>query len=86
MLLKVNTIILNIDLDIMSYGVYTGDTVYEFTGTPAENVRKMLDLVSEDVSDFNVAVRVSGTTLSTQEMLEAKEEIVGYGFDSYVLG
>ena len=46
----------------------------------------MLDLVSEDVSDFNVAVRVSGTTLSTQEMLEAKEEIVGYGFDSYVLG
>ena len=86
MLLKVNTVILNIDLDIMSYGVYTGDTVYEFTGTPAENVRKMLDLVSEDVSDFNVAVRVSGTTLSTQEMLEAKEEIVGYGFDSYVLG
>ncbi|PWJ15362.1 putative glycoside hydrolase [Ruminococcus flavefaciens] len=86
MLLKVNTIILNIDLDLMSYGVYTGDTVYEFTGTPAENVRKMLDLVSEDVSDFNVAVRVSGTTLSTQEMLEAKEEIVGYGFDSYVLG
>lgn len=86
MLLKVNTVILNIDLDIMSYGVYTGDTVYEFTGTPAENVRKMLELVSEDVSDFNVAVRVSGTTLSTQEMLEAKEEIVGYGFDSYVLG
>ncbi|MBQ6033997.1 MAG: hypothetical protein IJL33_00705, partial [Ruminococcus sp.] len=65
---------------------YTGDTVYEFTGTPAENVRKMLELVSDDVSDFNVAVRVSGTTLSTQEMLEAKEEIVGYGFDSYVLG
>ena len=86
MLLKVNTIILNIDLDLMSYGVYTGDTVYECTGTPVENVRKMLDLVSEDVSDFNVAVRVSGTTLSTQEMLEAKEEIVGYGFDSYVLG
>ncbi|MBR3666512.1 MAG: hypothetical protein IKH96_08305 [Ruminococcus sp.] len=86
MLLKVNTVILNIDLDIMSYGVYTGDTVYEFTGTPAENVRKMLELVSDDVSDFNVAVRVSGTTLSTQEMLEAKEEIVGYGFDSYVLG
>ena len=86
MLLKVNTVILNIDLDIMSYGVYTGDTVYEFTGTPAENVRKMFELVSDDVSDFNVAVRVSGTTLSTQEMLEAKEEIVGYGFDSYVLG
>ncbi|WP_028520413.1 putative glycoside hydrolase [Ruminococcus flavefaciens] len=86
MLLKVNTVILNIDLDLISYGVYTDDTVYEFTGTPAENVRKMLELVSDDVSDFNVAVRVSGTTLSTQEMLEAKDEIVGYGFDSYVLG
>ena len=86
MLLKVNTVILNIDLDVISYGVYTGETVYEFTGTPAENVRKMLELVSDDVSDFNVAVRVSGATVSTQDMLDVKEEIVGYGFDSYVLG
>ena len=86
MLLKVNTVILNIDLDSISYGVYTGDTVYEFTGTPAENVKKMLELVSEDVEDFNVAVRVSGVTVSTQEMLEARDEIVKYGFDSYVLG
>ncbi len=86
MLLKVSRVILNIDLDSISYGVYTGDTVYEFTGTPAENVKKMLDLVSEDVEDFNVAVRVSGETISTQEMLEARDEIVEYGFDSYVLG
>ena len=86
MLLKVNTVILNIDLDSISYGVYTGDTVYEFTGTPAENVKKMLDLVSEDVDDFNVAVRVSGVTVSTQDMLEARDEIVEYGYDSYVLG
>lgn len=86
MLLKVNTVILNIDLDSISYGVYTGDTVYEFTGTPAENVKKMLDLVSEDVEDFNVAVRVSGVTVSTQDMLEARDEIVEYGYDSYVLG
>jgi hypothetical protein len=86
MLLKVNSVILNIDLDTISYGVYTADTVYEFTGTPAENVKKMLDLVSEDVEDFNVAVRVSGETLSTQDLLDAKDEIVEYGFDSYVLG
>jgi hypothetical protein len=62
------------------------DTVYEFNGTPAENVKKMLDLVSDDVEDFNVAVRVSGDTVSTQDLLDAKEEIVDYGFDSYVLG
>lgn len=86
MLLKVNTIILNIDLDTISYGVYTGDTVYEFSGTPAENVKKMLDLVSEDLEDFNVAVRVSGVTASTQDMLEARDEIVEYGYSSYVLG
>ncbi len=86
MLLKVNSVILNIDLDTISYGVYTDETVYEFTGTTADNVRKMLDLVSEDVEDFNVAVRVSGETLSTQDILDAKDEIVEYGFDSYVLG
>ena len=86
MLLKVNSVILNIDLDTISYGVYTDETVYEFTGTTADNVRKMLDLVSEDVEDFNVAVRVSGETLSTQDLLDAKDEIVEYGFDSYVLG
>ncbi len=86
MLLKVNTVILNIDLDNISYGVYTGDTVYEFTGTAAENVKKMLDLVSSDVDDFNVAVRVSGSTLSTQDLLDAKKVIEEYGYDSFVLG
>lgn len=86
MLLKVNTVVLNIDIDTISYGVYTGDTVYEFNGTPAENVKKMLDLVGDEVDDFNVAVRVSGVTASTQDLLDAKEEIVDYGFDSYVLG
>ena len=86
MLLKVNTVILNIDLDVISYGVYTGDTVYEFTGTAAENVKKMLDLVSSDVDDFNVAVRVSGSTLSTQDLLDAKKVIEEYGYDSFVLG
>lgn len=86
MLLKVNTVILNIDLDVISYGVYTNDTVYEFSGTPAENVKKMLDLVGGDVDDFNVAVRISGLTTSTQDLLEAKEEAAANGYDSFVLG
>ena len=86
MLLKVNTVILNIDLDALAYGVFTPDTVYEFNGTPSENVRKMLDLVGDDLEDFNVAVRVSGSTAGIQELLDAKDEIVGCGYDSYVIG
>lgn len=86
MLLKVNTIVLNIDLDAISYGVYTADTVYEFSGTPAENVKKMLDLVGEDLDEFNVAVRVSGSAAGVQELLDAKDEIVECGYDSYVIG
>ncbi|WP_294751628.1 putative glycoside hydrolase [uncultured Ruminococcus sp.] len=86
MLLKVNTVILNIDFDALAYGVFTPDTVYEFNGTPSENVRKMLDLVGDDLEDFNVAVRVSGSTAGIQELLDAKDEIVGCGYDSYVIG
>ena len=86
MLLRVNTLVLNIDLDNISYGVVTPDTVYEFNGTPAENVKKMLDLVGEDLEDFNVAVRISGSTAGIQELLDAKDEIVGCGYDSYVIG
>ena len=86
MLLKVNTIVLNIDLDAISYGVYTADTVYEFSGTPAENVKKMLGLVGDQLDGFNVAVRVSGTTAGIQELLDAKDEIVDCGYESYVIG
>ena len=47
-------------------GVITPDTIYEFNGTPSENVKKMLDLVGDDLEDFNVAVRVSGSTAGIQ--------------------
>ncbi len=86
MLLKVNTLILNINLDVIAYGVITPDTIYEFNGTPSENVKKMLDLVGDDLEDFNVAVRVSGSTAGIQELLDAKDEIVRCGYDSYVIG
>lgn len=86
MLLKVNTLVLNINLDNIVYGVITPDTIYEFNGTPSENVKKMLDLVGDDLEDFNVAVRVSGSTAGIQELLDAKDEIVRCGYDSYVIG
>lgn len=86
MLLKVNTVVLNIDLDEIGYGVYTGETVYEFSGTPEENVSKMLDLVSREVEDFNVVVRISGATISTPELVKAVEGIKDHGFSSFVIG
>ena len=86
MLLKVNTIVLNIDLDAIAYGVHTDETVYEFSGTPAENVKKMLGLVGDQLEGFNVAVRVSSETAGIQELLEAKDEIADCGYDSFVIG
>ena len=73
---------------VISFGCTGGkhDTVYEFSGTPAENVKKMLDLVGEELDDFNVAVRVSGAAAGIQELLDAKDEIVGCGYESYVIG
>lgn len=86
MLLDVNTVILNINVDEIGSGVYTSDTVYEFTGTAAEKVDKMLGLVSGKLKGFNVAVRISGTGVNTEELLKAKEKISGYGYSSFVIG
>ena len=86
MLLSANSFVLDIDLDEISGGVYTADTVYEFDGTASENVDKMLKLVNEDLADFNVAVRISGTSVSISELVKAKESISKYGYSSFVIG
>jgi hypothetical protein len=46
----------------------------------------MLDLVGEGLDEFNVVVRVSGSAAGVQELLDAKDEIVECGYDSYVIG
>lgn len=84
--MKADTIILDIDLDEISHGVDTGSTVYEFSGTPTENITKMLDLVKEKLSDFNVVVRISGTAYNTAELLRAKDDIAELGYTSFILG
>ncbi len=86
MLLDVNTVILNINVDEIEYGVYTSETVYEFDGTAAEKVDKMLGLISGKLKGFNVAVRISGTGVNAEELLKAKEKISGYGYSSFVIG
>lgn len=86
MLLNSKSLILNINLDVISYGVYTPDTVYEFDGTASDNVDKMLRLLSEDLSEFNVSVRISGESVSISELVKAKEKISSYGYSSFVIG
>lgn len=84
--LKADTIVINIDFDEISKGVDTGSTVYEFTGTPSENITKMLDLIKDSISDFNVVVRISGTACNTSELLRAKDDMQKLGYISFILG
>ena len=86
MLLSANTVVVNIDVEELQYGVSDGHTLYEFSGTPAEITDKCLGFVSERLSDFNVAVRISGSGATAQELLKAKEKIADYGYKSFVIG
>lgn len=87
MMLNASSIVVNINIDEISYGVYTSETVYEFTGTASEKVKKMLGLINDELHGFrNIAVRISGSTVGTDELLKAKEEISEFGYKSYVIG
>lgn len=86
LVLKVNTLVVNIDLDEIRYGVFTGDTVYEFSGTPAENVDKMLDLIAEDISSFNVIVKIKGVNFNPSDLIKASEKVKENGFNSCIIG
>jgi len=86
LILKVNTLVVNIDLDEIRYGVFTGDTVYEFSGDPAENVDKMLDLIAEDISSFNVVVKIKGVNFNPSDLVKASEKVKENGFNSCIIG
>ena len=85
MTLKVNTLVVNIDLDAIRYGVFTGDTVYDFSGTAAENTEKMLDLIANDISGFNVAVKITATNYNPSDIAKAAEAVREYGINSYII-
>lgn len=86
MLLNVHNIILNIDLDELSSGVYTDSTVYEFTGKASDKAVKAVDMVENALSDFNVAVRISGGSANMSEILEARDDLAEKGYKSFVIG
>lgn len=85
-LLSVNTIVLNINIDELGDGVSDGRNYYEFKGTPAEKAEKCLGFVAESLADFNFAVRISGKSLTTQELIAVREKITEMGYNSFVLG
>lgn len=86
MLLNVNTIVLNIDIDELSSGVYTSETVYDFSGSVTEKAEKAVKLVEGDLSDFNVVIRLSGNSPSMIELIEARDFLIKKGYSSFVLG
>lgn len=86
MLLDVNTLVLNISFDEMGDAVAAEGTVYEFTGTPAENVSKAIGLVQHKLADYNVVIRISGEDLDRSGVSEIKEAAAGYGYTSFIIG
>lgn len=83
MLLSSNNIILNIDLNELTDAE---DTIYDFNGTALENAEKCLGLVNDKLTDFNTTIRLSGASLTAAELLEIKDNIAEYGYDSFVIG
>ena len=86
MVLDVNTLVLNVDFDEIGQSVTAPDTVYEFSGTAKENAEKIIGLVKDRLSDYNVVVRFSGKNTEQSELIKAKEVISGYGYSSYIIG
>ncbi len=86
MLLNVNTVVLNINIDELSSGVYTSETVYDFSGSVTEKAEKAVKLVESNLSDFNVVIRLSGNSPSMMELIETRDFLIKKGYSSFVLG
>lgn len=84
-LLSANTVVLNIDVDELGAGVQSDHMLYEFSGTPTEKAEKCMGLVSDKLSEFNVVIRISGESSEIRELLEAKDSIAEYGYDSFIV-
>ncbi len=86
MLLSATNVILRVDVDELSRGVSDGTTLYEFTGSPGDMALKAMTLTSEKLSEFNVSIRLTGSSLTAAQVRDAREEIAEYGYDSFIFG
>lgn len=86
MLLNVNNVVLDVNIDELSSGVHTADTVYDFSGTVSEKAEKAIGMVESDLSEFNVIIRMSGDSCSMMDFVEARDTLVKKGYESFILG
>ena len=85
-LLSANTVVLTIDIDELKKGVSDGKMLYEFEGTPAEITDKCLKFLGDKLKDFNVTVRISSSSATSEELINAKEKTAAYGYTSFIIG
>ena len=78
--------LLDINIDELSSGVYTEDTVYDFSGTVPEKAEKAVNMVENELSEFNIVIRLSGNSCSMMDFVEARDSLVNKGYDSFILG
>lgn len=86
MLLSANSVVVNIDTDVLGQGIEINGEAVGFGGTPEEITEKCLGIVREELLDFNVTVRISGASKSADELLKAKDKAAEMGFGSFVIG
>lgn len=86
MLLSATNVILRIDTDELSRGVSDGTALYEFTGSPGDTAIKCITLTADKLSEFNVSIRLTGSSLTVAQIMDAREKIAEYGYDSFIIG
>lgn len=86
MLLSANSVVVNIDTDMLAQGIEINGEVVGSGSTPEEITEKCLGIVREELLDFNVTVRISGASKPADELLKAKDKAAGMGFSSFVIG
>lgn len=85
MLLQVSTVIININMEELAAGLDVDGMYYEFKGSASDNIKKILGLLDGKFSDFNVAIRVSGTGVENADAAAIKNAINESGYKSFVL-
>lgn len=86
MLLSATNVILRVDIDELSSGISDGTTLYEFKGSPGDMALKCMTLTAEKLSEFNVSIRLTGSSLTAAQVRDAREKIAEYGYNSFIVG
>ena len=86
MLLQISTVCVNVNMDELAAGIDVNGMPYDFNGSVEENLEKILGLIKDKVSDFNVIIRISGKGTESVDYSAIKEIVNKYGFMSYEIG